>query len=147
MMPGLPRSPKSLESLPDEALTWVEFIAIVARVLDLPLTKAPEAVLNPALAESALAAPHAGFGGVPIHADPIARAAVLGVKICRNHSLVDGNKRVALIAMSVQLRRIGLRLNGTQMERAATVEAMAAGTMSDQEFGPWVRVHIEAQPS
>ena len=47
------------------------------------------------LAESALHAPAAGFGGVEFYPDMIDKAAVLCVRLARNHPLPDGNKRVA----------------------------------------------------
>lgn len=144
----MPRSSNEspLDGLPDEALTWLEFLAIVARVLDLPVEDAPKAILNQGMAESALAAPHAAFGGAARHPDPIARAAMLGVSICRNHSLVDGNKRVALIATTIQLGRLGLRIVATQPEIADVVESLAAGETSDEAFVEWVRSHLASRP-
>jgi death-on-curing protein len=44
------------------------------------------------LAESALHAPSAGFGGVEFYPELIDKAAVLGVRLARNHPLPDGNK-------------------------------------------------------
>jgi len=47
------------------------------------------------LAESALAAPFATFGGHDFYEHPVQRASVLASRIMRNHPLPDGNKRVA----------------------------------------------------
>jgi death on curing protein len=47
------------------------------------------------LAESALNAPAMGFAGVEFYPDVIDKAAVLCVRLARNHPLPDGNKRVA----------------------------------------------------
>jgi death-on-curing protein len=134
--------PQSLASLPEEALSWDEFLAVVAGILGLPREKAPEAVLNASLAEAALAAPHAGFGGTALHPDPVDRAIMLAVSICRNHSLVDGNKRVALIGTTIQLARRELQLTGSQDELAATVEALAAGALDQDAFVEWVHQHL-----
>jgi death-on-curing protein len=47
------------------------------------------------LADSALHAPSASFGGEDFYPDLIDKAAVLAVRIARNHPLPDGNKRLA----------------------------------------------------
>jgi death-on-curing protein len=47
------------------------------------------------LAESALAAPQASFGGVEFYPDFVDQAAVLCAHLAWNHPLLDGNKRVA----------------------------------------------------
>jgi prophage maintenance system killer protein len=48
------------------------------------------------LADSALHAPRAGFGGVEFYPDVPMKAAVLCAHLVWNHPLPDGNKRVAL---------------------------------------------------
>lgn len=52
-----------------------------------------------ALAESALNAPAAAYGGVEFYPEPHQKAAVLYSRLVRNHPLPDGNKRVAFICM------------------------------------------------
>lgn len=47
---------------------------------------------NVGLAESALAAPRAGFGDVEVHPTILEKAAVLLERLARNHPLPDGNK-------------------------------------------------------
>jgi death-on-curing protein len=47
------------------------------------------------LLDSALHAPMASFGGQESHPEFIDKAAVLAVRIARNHPLIDGNKRLA----------------------------------------------------
>ena len=51
---------------------------------------------NVGLAESALAAPCAGFGGVELYPTILEKAAILLERLARNHPLPDGNKRTAL---------------------------------------------------
>jgi len=55
------------------------------------------------LLESAVAAPQATMTGQPLISDPIEIAAAYLFYICRNHPLVDGNKRTALAACLVFL--------------------------------------------
>src|SRR6266542_6823634 len=47
------------------------------------------------LADSALNAPAASFGGHELRPSFAQKAAVLCIRVCNNHPLVDGNKRVA----------------------------------------------------
>ena len=51
------------------------------------------------LAESALHAPQAGWGEVEFYPDFPMKAAVLLVRLAKNHALPDGNKRTALTCM------------------------------------------------
>ena len=75
-----------------------DFIETAAGVLDLP----EETVVKMArldLAESALHAPQAGWGQVEFYPEFPMKAAVLLVRLAKNHALPDGNKRTALICM------------------------------------------------
>jgi death-on-curing protein len=56
------------------------------------------------LLDSALHAPQAGFGDVEFYPDLIDKAAVLAVRIARNHPLPAGNKRLAWQALTSSSR-------------------------------------------
>ncbi len=60
------------------------------------------------LAESALHAPAASFGGVEFYPDLVTKAAVLCTRIVKNHPLPDGNKRVGFVSMIEFCLRNGL---------------------------------------
>lgn len=60
-------------------------------------------VREPALLESAVAAPQATMAGNPLISDPIEVAAAYLHYLCRNHPFIDGNKRTALAACLVFL--------------------------------------------
>ena len=60
------------------------------------------------LLEAAVAAPQATYGGVPVMSDPVEVAAAYLFYLCRNHPLVDGNKRTALAACLVFMERNGI---------------------------------------
>jgi death-on-curing protein len=53
------------------------------------------------LLDLALHAPQAGFGDEDFYPDLIDKAAVLVVRIARNHPLIDGNKRLAWAALTM----------------------------------------------
>src|SRR5713226_6247882 len=63
------------------------------------------------LLDSALHAPQAGFGDVEFYPDLIDKAAVLAVRIARNHPLPDGNKRLAWQGLTMFLA-----LNGSTLQ-------------------------------
>jgi death-on-curing protein len=60
------------------------------------------------LAESALHAPAASFGGVEFYPDLATKAAVLCAHIVKNHPLPDGKKRVGFVCMIEFCLRNGL---------------------------------------
>jgi death-on-curing protein len=92
------------------------------------------------LAESALHAPQAGFGGVELYPDVIDKAAVLCCRLARNHPLPDGNKRVAYLAMLEFLARNRFEWMPPSVEETvATIEAVAAGTIRERELAEWLR--------
>ena len=65
------------------------------------------------LADSALAAPQAGFGGVEAYPDFATKAAVLCWHLVKNHPLPDGNKRCAFLAGVPRLDRAALLVRGS----------------------------------
>jgi death on curing protein len=75
--------------------TLEDYLHTAAYVLDLPV----ETVIKTArieLAESALHAPQAGWREVEFYPEFPMKAAVLLVRLAKNHALPDGNKRAAL---------------------------------------------------
>jgi len=95
------------------------------------------------LAESALHAPAAGFEGVEFYPDVIDKAAVLCVRLARNHPLPDGNKRVAYLAMLEFLARNGVELMPPSVdETVVTIEHVAAGNISERELADWLRAAL-----
>jgi death-on-curing protein len=92
------------------------------------------------LAESALHAPAAGFGGAELYPDVIDKAAVLCCRLARNHPLPDGNKRVAYLSMLEFLARNGVEWAPRSIEETVgTIEAVAAGAIRERELADWLR--------
>ena len=95
-------------------------------------------------ASSALAAPFAGVVDQLFYPDPATRGAILCSRLVRNHPFVDGNKRIALMAMIDQMERAGLEWVepvGGQEEIAGVVEDLAARILSEADFIEWVKRH------
>jgi death on curing protein len=95
------------------------------------------------LAESALAAPFASYGGHDFYEGPVRRAAILASRIMRNHPLPDGNKRVALLLMYLYLEEQGMLLTATPTDIDRTFRAVAASQMTEDYFAIWLDAHTE----
>lgn len=120
-------------------LRLAEYLAVAAAVLDTDEERASRACKH-ALAESALAAPFAGFGAEDQYPAPEEKVAILIDRLVRNHPLPDGNKRAAFVAGVLFARRLGLLWGPQDVERdAGMVERLAAGDASFPEAVAWVR--------
>lgn len=122
-----------------EYLDLADYLLIAEAVLGVPA----EAIAQwpgIGLADSALHAPAAGFGGVELYPEVFDKAAVLCVRLARNHPLPDGNKRVAYVALLEFLARNGIGWVPPSVgETVATIERVAAGTISEHELADWLR--------
>ena len=97
------------------------------------------------LAESALAAPAASFGGVDFYPDFIDQAAVLCTRIVRHHPLPVGDKRTAFLALVEFVERNGRAWTDSERdpeESAAMIEAVAAGTVTETQLAAWIRSRV-----
>jgi death-on-curing protein len=92
-----------------------------------------DGVREPALLESAVAAPQATFGGDPLFADLIEVGAAYLFFLCRNHPFLDGNKRTALGACLVFLRLNGLEPAKDGPEWEVLTLAVASGELDRHE--------------
>ena len=122
-----------------EYLDLADYLLIAEAVIGVP---AEEIARRPGigLADSALHAPAAGFGGVELYPDVIDKAAVLCTRLARNHPLPDGNKRVAYLALLEFLWRNDIEWVPPSVDdTAATIERVAAGTISERELADWLR--------
>ena len=75
--------------------------------------------------------------------DVASLAAAYGVGLAKNHPFVDGNKRVAFLAVGLFLGANGYRLTASQVDATLTVLAVAAGELSDEAFADWIRSHMQ----
>lgn len=70
-------------------------------------------------------------------------AASYGVALAKNHAFVDGNKRVAFLAVGLFLAMNGYQLKSTQADATLAVLSVAAGDMDQIAFAQWIRTHIK----
>ena len=94
------------------------------------------------LIDSALAQPFQTFGGKELYPSVHEKAARLAFGIAKNHSLVDGNKRLAAHVALVFLAVNGMWLRYTQKELSDLFWGVADGTVSAEELSLWLRNHI-----
>jgi death-on-curing protein len=71
-------------------------------------------------------------------ADLAALAAAYAFGIANNHPFVDGNKRVAFLAMAGFLRRNGVKFAPSQEAATAAILAVAAGEVSEEGLARWI---------
>ena len=91
------------------------------------------------LAESAIHAPFASFGGEPAYAEVVDQAAVLIAHLAQNHPLPDGNKRAAFLLTARFLDANGHQWKAQDVETDADmVERIAAGTATHDEIVAWI---------
>ena len=92
---------------------------------------------------SALARPKASVFGEDAYQGLNAKAAALLHSLVTNHALVDGNKRLGLVAVLLFYGMNGYDLNATEDERVELIIAIADGSLSDvakiaDHLTPWV---------
>ena len=122
-----------------EYLDLADYLLIAEVVLGVP---AEEIARWPGVgqAESALEAPAMGFGGVEFYPDVIDKAAVLCVRLARNHPLPDGNKRIAYLALVEFLARNQVEWAPPSVEETVEmIEDAAAGRVTERELADWLR--------
>jgi death-on-curing protein len=127
-----------------EYLDLADYMAIAAAVTGLELDTIIK-VTNVDLADSALHAPAAGFGDTDLYPGFVDKAAVLIVRLVRNHPLPDGNKRAAWVTLRyfVELNRWAWRRRPTVDEAEAAVLAIAAGDWDERATAEWLHGHLE----
>jgi death on curing protein len=65
-------------------------------------------------------------------------AAAYAFGLAKNHAFVDGNKRIAFMAMMVFLRKNGIRFAPDQAQATKIILALAAGEVSEQSLARWI---------
>ena len=89
---------------------------------------------------SSLNAVMQGFGGKDLYPSVEEKAAHLLYFLVKNHSFVDGNKRIAFAAADVFLRINGWRLQRAPMQiYAEMMQMFESGTFDIAHLDPWLR--------
>ncbi len=119
-----------------------DFVEAAAVILDTDPEKI-ERLPGLGLAESALEAPFASFGGHEAYSGLLEQAAVLMERLARNHPLPDGNKRVALALTILFLERNGESWGAPDHDRdVGMVERIAGGDADQDDIRAWIADRI-----
>lgn len=129
-------------------LDLADYLAIAERVLEIDAGVLAK-MTDFALADSALNAPAAQFGDVEFYPDFATKAAVLCVRLCKNHALPNGNKRVAYMCMVEFIERNGRLLLMLDDDKAEDVvqliTAVAAGEADESTVQSWVAARLREE--
>ncbi len=98
-------------------------------------------LFNLGLLESAVARPRATFDGVDLYSTLEDKAAALMESLTLNHPFMDGNKRVAIVAAALFLRRNSRELAVENVELERFTMAVARGSVAASEIQAWFRAH------
>jgi death-on-curing protein len=93
------------------------------------------------LLDSALETPFQSFAGEELYPTIQAKAARLGYGLIKNHTMLDGNKRIGAHAMLVFLVLNGIEMKYTQRELYEIVLSVAAGSLEYEDLLQWVLDH------
>lgn len=120
-----------------------DFLGIAAQVTGLD-----ESVIRKVarldLADSALHTPAAGFDDSDFYPDFVDKAAVLIVRLAKNHALPDGNKRVAWVSLRyfIVLNEWTWSDQPSVDEAEAAVLNIASGQWDEHRTAEWLRSKI-----
>jgi death-on-curing protein len=89
------------------------------------------------LFESALARPkNLAAYGTP---DAAALAAAYTYGLAKNHAFVDGNKRIALVALESFLALNGFDLTADDSQAVMVILSVASGAFNEDDLAMWIR--------
>lgn len=94
------------------------------------------------LLESALNQPRAMFDGLYLHDSLAKMAAAYGFHICKNHPFIDGNKRVALVAMDTFLQKNGYEILASEKDVYGVMMKLASGNLTKADLTAWLETNM-----
>ncbi len=93
------------------------------------------------LLESAVNAPFQSFGGCYVYPTIIEKAARLGFGLAQNHAFIDGNKRIAAVAVLGFLRANGIEIECTEFELFSVFYKLASSEITFDDLAGWITNH------
>lgn len=97
----------------------------------------PQGLRDQGMLESALARPENKWRYESADLAELAASHAFG--IAKNRLFVDGNKRVAFLALVAFLRKNGVRFAPPSAAATAIILALAAGEVSEESLARWIR--------
>jgi len=90
------------------------------------------------LLDSALEQPKATFDGKYFHDTLMKMAAAYGYDLCNNHPFIDGNKRIALVAMDAFLQRNSYEIVASEKDIYKMMIKLSSGNLTKEELVTWL---------
>ncbi len=100
------------------------------------------AVRDLGLLQSAVAMPHASFGGQVLHPTIFDQAAAYLFHLVQNHPFMDGNKRIGAASALVFLAMNDIQIAGDEEGLVTLTMAVASGQSGKAEIATWFRDHV-----
>ncbi|HEX9079387.1 MAG TPA: type II toxin-antitoxin system death-on-curing family toxin [Desulfuromonadaceae bacterium] len=97
--------------------------------------------------QSAAARPQTTFGGKELYPGLFKKAGALFESLAGNHPFIDGNKRTAVAASALFLRRNGFFLETTQEDLYSFTMKMATGEAGAREAAEWLEEKSRPLPN
>ena len=94
---------------------------------------------DPNLLDSALAQPKVTIGGKFAHKTLFDKASAYGFHVCKNHPLVDGNKRVAFVLMDIFLQKNGWEIVANEEDSYSMMMSLASGKLTKAQLSKWLK--------
>lgn len=101
--------------------------------------------MNASSLQAAIAAPRQAFFGQEMYPTVWDKAAALLHALIRNHPFVDGNKRIAWLAVTEFFQRNGYALRADAAEAAGFTKQIAQGHVEPQAISAWLRERAEGR--
>ncbi|MEN9708232.1 MAG: death-on-curing protein [Pseudomonadota bacterium] len=120
-----------------EPLWLTREIVIAAHERQLKRFGGPPGLRDMGMLESALSRPQNKF--TYGEEDMAVLAAAYAYGLARNHPFIDGNKRIAFLAMMLFLRRNGIAFAPEPAHATAMILEVAAGNVSEEGLTRWLR--------
>ena len=93
------------------------------------------------LLESAIARPMNRWA-YEQESDTVMLAAAYGYGLVKNHCFIDGNKRVAFMAIYTFLGLNGYEIDATEPEVVDAMLGVADSSISEEQLMAWLRMHV-----
>ncbi|WP_025034137.1 type II toxin-antitoxin system death-on-curing family toxin [Bradyrhizobium sp. DOA9] len=72
-------------------------------------------------------------------------AAAYAVGLAKNYAFVDGNKRIAFLAMMILLHKNGVAFSPDPAEATIIILSLAAGEVSEESLTRWIRDNLDSK--
>ena len=91
------------------------------------------------LLDSALEQPKATYQSEYLHDNIYKMAAAYGYHLCNNHPFIDGNKRIALVAMDVFLQINGFEISTSEKDAYKIIIRLSKSELTKNELEEWLK--------